>query len=333
MVSLLDLYASLATLAENEGLVCPNIVNDDVIEIVNGMHPILKRSLKSDFIPNSLSLSQFETLAVLTGPNMGGKSTFLRQCALIVIMAQIGSFVPAKEATIGIVDKIFARLGASDDMEEGESTFMVEMREASNILQNATNRSLVLIDEIGRGTATTDGLSIAEAILEYLLLKIKCKTIFATHFHELTELARKYKQLKNLSVGSIESNGEVVFTHEIVNGSAKKSYGIHVAKLAGINKAILNRASQILNDIEQRSNIPLTSKESNSQMSFFELNGTNNKEESEIFKDEYEPPKDYNELKELARNIKNVDINSMTPLNALEFLNDLRTKTISVLKD
>ena len=261
---------------------------------------------------------------------MGGKSTYLRQCALIVIMAQIGSFVPAREGTkIGIVDKIFARLGASDDMEEGESTFMVEMREASNILSNATSRSFVLIDEIGRGTATTDGLSIAEAILEYLLLKIKCRTIFATHFHELTELAYKYKQLKNLSVGSIETSGEVVFTHEIVSGAAKKSYGIHVAKLAGINKGILNRASQILNDMERKSNIS-----SNSQLSFFELQGNSNENITDLFKEDekLELPEDYDALKELARNIKNVDINSMTPLNALEFLNNLKNN-VTLIKE
>ena len=329
-ISLLDLYASLSELAEQEALTRPQIVDEEILEIKDGVHPILKRVLKSDFIPNSLSLSTLQTLAVLTGPNMGGKSTYLRQCALIVIMAQIGSFVPAREGTkIGIVDKIFARLGASDDMEEGESTFMVEMREASNILSNATSRSFVLIDEIGRGTATTDGLSIAEAILEYLLLKIKCRTIFATHFHELTEFAYKYKQLKNLSVGSIETSGEVVFTHEIVSGAAKKSYGIHVAKLAGINKGILNRASQILDDMERKSNIS-----SNSQLSFFELQGNSNENITELFKEDekLELPEDYDALKELARNIKNVDINSMTPLNALEFLNNLKNN-VTLIKE
>ncbi|MGI6680731.1 MAG: DNA mismatch repair protein MutS [Bdellovibrionota bacterium] len=346
-ISLLDLYASLAELAENEALVCPNVTSDYALDIKQGMHPVLKKVLKSDFIPNSLNLSSLETLVVLTGPNMGGKSTFLRQVALIVIMAQIGSFVPAKEAAIGLVDKIFARLGASDDMEEGESTFMVEMREASNILSNATERSLVLIDEIGRGTATTDGISIAEAILEYLLLKIKCKTVFATHFHELTELAKKYKQLKNISVGSIELEGEVVFTHEIVDGAAKKSYGIHVAKLAGINKVILNRAREILTKLDAKNNLV-----KEAQMSFFDdsLSGTlgENLEDmrsvgdienikdlnvkdlfkEDLFKKDIALPDDYEELKGVAESIKNIDINSMTPIEALKFLNDLKNEII-----
>lgn len=316
-ISLIDLYTSLSELAETQDFVCPNIVEGEILEIKDGAHPILKNVLKSDFIPNSLSLSNIETLAVLTGPNMGGKSTYLRQNALIVIMAQMGSFVPAKEATIGVVDKIFARLGASDDMEEGESTFMVEMREASNILTNATNKSLVLIDEIGRGTATTDGLSIAEAILEYLLLKIRCRTIFATHFHELTQLASKYKQLKNISVGSIELNGEVVFTHEIVNGAAKKSYGIHVAKLAGISKSILNRASQILDELDRKNNV-----DNSFQMSFFEVSKSSSED---LFPEQVETePDDYDKLKELAENVKNVDINNITPISALGILNSLK---------
>ncbi len=323
-ISLIDLYNSLAELAEEDNLICPGIVSEKILDIKNGVHPILKKLLKEDFIPNSLFLSDVENMAVLTGPNMGGKSTFLRQCALIVIMAQMGSFIPATSATIGIVDKIFARLGASDDMQEGESTFMVEMREASNILSNATQKSFVLIDEIGRGTATTDGLSIAEAILEYLLLEVKCRTIFATHFHELTLLASKYKQLKNLSVASVERGKEVVFTHEITVGPAQKSYGIHVAKLAGIGNAILKRASQILKNLDD-------SAKDADQVSIFELNGKKDDIESlfesnMVTEENLEDLKELEDLRSFLQMIKDVDIDSMSPIEALTFLNDLKNK-------
>ena len=177
---------------------------------------------------------------------MGGKSTYLRQAGLIVIMAQLGSFVPARRATIGVVDKVFARMGASDDLSEGESTFMVEMREASNIIANASSRSLVLIDEIGRGTATADGLAIAQSILEWLLCETKCRVLFATHFHELTVLEGTYPALQNLCVGAVEKQGHVVFTHRIENGAASRSYGIEVARLAGLPNNLLERAREIL---------------------------------------------------------------------------------------
>lgn len=323
-ISLVDLYGSLAELAEEDNLICPKIVADKVFDIKDGVHPVLKSFLKSNFIPNSLFLSNVANMAILTGPNMGGKSTFLRQCALIVIMAQMGSFVPASTATIGIVDKIFARLGASDDMQEGESTFMVEMREASNILSNATEKSFVLIDEIGRGTATTDGLSIAQSILEYLLLNIKCRTIFATHFHELTLLTAKYKQLKNLSVASVEKGNEIIFTHEIISGAAKKSYGIHVAKLAGISNVILKRANQVLKSLDN------DFIDDSDQVSIFESNRNNDEDVESLFKnckdniEKLEDTDDVKKLKEVSQKIKNLNVNTMTPIEALSFLNNLK---------
>jgi DNA mismatch repair protein MutS len=189
---------------------------------------------------------------------MGGKSTYLRQTALIVILAQIGSFVPADNAVVGLVDRIFARLGASDDLHEGESTFMVEMREASHILSHASSRSLVLIDELGRGTATTDGLSLAQSILEHLAFSLESRTLFATHYHEITSLESVSSKIKNLSVGSVEDGDRVVFTHEIQTGPAPRSYGIEVAKLSGLPEFVISRATEILSELPDRQGAPVT---------------------------------------------------------------------------
>ena len=243
----LDVLIALAELAEREQLVCPELMDGTEIEIDRGRHPTIAQALGSRFIPNSLTLAaNAKRVVLLTGPNMGGKSTFLRQTALIVIMAQLGSFVPCTAARIGLVDRIFARIGASDDVHEGESTFMVEMREMAQILAQATERSLVLVDEIGRGTTTTDGLAIAQAVLEWLLLRARSRTLFATHFHELTALAETHPSLVNLSVSSVEEGDTVIFTHEIRAGAADRSYGIEVAKLAGLPDELLQRARLIL---------------------------------------------------------------------------------------
>ncbi len=246
----LDVLAALSELAESEQLVRPEFSDGADLLIDAGRHPVIARTLGNRFIPNALTLHHdAKRLVVLTGPNMGGKSTFLRQAALIVIMAQLGSYVPARSARIGLVDRIFARIGASDDVHEGESTFMVEMREMSQILSQATERSLVLVDEIGRGTATTDGLAIAQAVLEWMLLRVRARTLFATHFHELTRLEVEHPSLVNLSVSSVEEGEDVIFTHEIRGGAADRSYGIEVAKLAGLPPELLARARDVLTSL------------------------------------------------------------------------------------
>ena len=190
-----------------------------------------------------------DTLALITGPNMAGKSTYIRQVALIALMAQIGSFVPAKSATIGLADRLFARIGASDEIHSGQSTFMVEMTETANILNNATDRSLVILDEIGRGTSTLDGLSLAWAIAEHIALEVKSRTLFATHYHELTDLAQRIKGVRNLNVAVREWEDQVVFLHRIVEGGTDRSYGIHVARLAGVPREVLDRARQLLSEL------------------------------------------------------------------------------------
>jgi DNA mismatch repair protein MutS len=247
-LSELDALTSLARTASRYNWVCPTLLEGDTsLVIEQGRHPIIEARLGGAFIPNSVTFECMGTRCfVITGPNMGGKSTFLRQIAIITILAQIGSFVPASAARIGLVDRIFARLGAADDLHEGESTFMVEMREAAQILAHATESSLVLIDELGRGTATTDGQSLAQAVLERLALGLRCRTLFATHYHEITALEGALAGIKNLSVGSIEEGDRVVFTHAIQPGPAPRSYGIEVAKLSGLPMEVINRAVEIL---------------------------------------------------------------------------------------
>lgn len=250
-LALLDVLASLASVAEDNAWVEPEVVEEPVLEIVRGRHPIIASLLEGAFIPNSSEFVKGGTSCfVVTGPNMGGKSTYLRQTALIALLAQMGSRVPAERARVGLVDRVFARLGAADDLHEGESTFMVEMREASHIIAHATPRSLVLIDELGRGTATSDGLSLAQAILERLAFGIGCRTLFATHYHELTALeAEPTGPVANLSVGSIEQDGQVIFTHEIQRGPAPRSYGLEVAKLSGLPSDVIQRAYEVLSTL------------------------------------------------------------------------------------
>jgi DNA mismatch repair protein MutS len=249
----IDVLAALAQTAQKHAWVRPEISQDVTLSIRKGRHPIIAALLDGSFIPNSVDFSDHGGRCfIVTGPNMGGKSTYLRQTALIVVLAQIGSFVPAEHAVVGLVDRIFARLGASDDLHEGESTFMVEMREASHILSHASPRSLVLIDELGRGTATTDGQSLAQSILEHLALSVECRTLFATHYHEITALAAVSPKIKNLSVGSVEDGDTVVFTHEIQEGPAPRSYGIEVAKLSGLPSFVIERASEILAQLSEK---------------------------------------------------------------------------------
>ncbi len=252
----LDVLASLAEVAARRGYVRPEVLSEDVLEIQEGRHPVVEGSLSGErFVPNDLNFKDGERIHILTGPNMSGKSTFLRQAALIVLMAQVGSFVPAMSARIGLVDRIFTRIGAQDEISAGQSTFMVEMVETANILHHCTNRSLLILDEIGRGTSTYDGVSIAWAVVEYIHNhpQLRSKTLFATHYHELTQLAEILPGVSNYNVAVSESDNQVVFLHKIVPGGADRSYGIHVGQLAGLPRPVVLRAGEILRQLEASS--------------------------------------------------------------------------------
>ncbi|QDV18867.1 DNA mismatch repair protein MutS [Gimesia panareensis] len=249
----IDVLFGLAYLATHAGYTRPEMTTDPVLDIRESRHPVLDRLQPSgEFVPNDVLLGEpYGRVQIITGPNMAGKSTYIRQAALLTLMAQIGSFIPASEARIGIADRIFARVGASDELSKGQSTFMVEMTEAARILNSASDRSLVILDEIGRGTSTYDGISLAWSMTEFLHDQIKARTLFATHYHELTELTQTLKQASNWNVAVHEQDGEIVFLHKIVEGSANKSYGIHVARLAGIPDQVIQRANQILTTLEK----------------------------------------------------------------------------------
>jgi DNA mismatch repair protein MutS len=251
-IAIVDLICALAETARLFHYCQPTLNESLRLNIKDGRHPVLDQNLVEEkFVPNDTTLDGDMRLAIITGPNMAGKSTYIRQVALIVLMAQIGSFVPAASAEIGIVDRIFTRVGANDDLSRGQSTFMVEMNETANIVNNATERSLVILDEIGRGTSTFDGLSIAWSVAEFLHDKIKARTLFATHYHELTKLATERKGVCNYNVAVREWNEQIIFLRKIVPGGADKSYGIQVARLAGLPKEILDRAKDILSHLEK----------------------------------------------------------------------------------
>ena len=300
-IAALDVLTSFANTALRSNYVKPDLVEDSIIEIVDGRHPVLDRLLQEKFVPNNCSLSN-ETLALITGPNMAGKSTYIRQIALITLLAHTGSFVPASSATIGIVDKIFTRVGASDELHAGQSTFMVEMVETANILNNATQKSLVILDEIGRGTSTLDGLSLAWAITEQLA-KRGCRTLFATHYHELTSLADSDKAITNLHVTVREWKEDIVFLYGIKEGRTDRSYGIHVAKIAGVPKEVVVRANELLETLSvhtQQVSVESLQHNPAPQMSLFT---------------EYLPSP-------LLEELKGVDINALSPMEAFELLRD-----------
>ena len=252
-VATLDVVAAFAEVARLFNYCRPELTDSARISIRDGRHPVLDQSLVEEkFVPNDVELDSLQNrLLIITGPNMAGKSTFIRQVALLVLMAQVGSFVPAAAAEIGLVDRIFTRVGASDDISRGQSTFMVEMNETANILNNATDRSLVILDEIGRGTSTFDGLSIAWSVAEYLHDVVKARTLFATHYHELTELEMTRSGVKNFNVAVREWNDQIIFLRKIVRGGADKSYGIQVARLAGLPAIVIARSKEILGNLEQ----------------------------------------------------------------------------------
>ncbi|MBI2304676.1 MAG: DNA mismatch repair protein MutS [Chloroflexi bacterium] len=305
----LDVLATFAEVAIRYRYVRPQLTDGDVIQIQNGRHPVVERSLAEPFIPNDTYLNKHEAqLIVLTGPNMSGKSTYLRQVALIVLMAQTGSFVPATAATIGLVDRIFTRVGAQDDLARGRSTFMVEMLETANILNHATPRSLIILDEIGRGTSTYDGLSIAQAVTEYIHNhpRLGAKTIFATHYHEMVELARYLPRVRNFNVAVAEEGAKVIFLRKIVPGGADRSYGIHVAQLAGLPRGVISRAQEVLKELEGGKRNPgarrARQKDAGQQISLLENSSP------------------------LIEEMASLDVDSLTPLEAITKLYELKRK-------
>ncbi|NIR48698.1 DNA mismatch repair protein MutS [candidate division KSB1 bacterium] len=316
-ISTLDCLVNFAHLAHENNYVRPDITDGSAIELKEGRHPVVEQLLPygESFVANDSYLdSETDQLIILTGPNMAGKSTYLRQVGLIVILAQMGCFVPAKKASIGVVDKIFTRVGASDNLAGGESTFLVEMNETANILNNASPKSLILLDEIGRGTSTFDGLSIAWAVAEYLhnSAKVAAKTIFATHYHELTELALMLPRVKNYNVAVKEWADNVVFLRKIVEGGCDHSYGIQVAKLAGLPNPVIKRAKEILSNLEQDE---LTT--NNMPKLAVSVNGVQQKREHQM--DIFERRE-----QEIRTEIEKLDVNDMTPLEALNKLNELK---------
>lgn len=313
-----DVIASLADIATKNNYVCPKIVEGYDLEIRSGRHPIVEKLVVGeDYISNDIILDEETKVIVLTGPNMAGKSTYMKQAALIILMAQMGSYVPASSATIGIVDKIFTRVGASDDLVSGQSTFMVEMSEVANIVNNATDKSFVILDEVGRGTSTFDGLSLASAITEYIHDNLGAKTIFATHYHELTELEYKLKYLSNYRIEVSEANDEVVFLREIVKGGADKSYGIEVARLAGLPGEILLKAKQLLQVLETKKAI-IEEKIGSEQLSLF--GGAPIK----IEKPKVIEPQISKGEKKILSEVAKLDVNNLTPLDAMMKLNELK---------
>ncbi len=321
-VAALDVFASLALVAQRNNFVRPKINETGLIDIRNGRHPVVEQMIENDmFIPNDTYLDNHKKrISIITGPNMAGKSTYMRQTALIVLMAQIGSFVPADSANIGVVDRIFTRVGASDDLASGQSTFMVEMTEVANILRNATSRSLLILDEIGRGTSTFDGLSIAWAVIEHISNTKLCgaKTLFATHYHELTELEGKLSGVNNYCIAVKEKGDDIVFLRKIVKGGADKSYGIQVAKLAGVPDSVIQRAKEL---VEELSDADITA-------AVKDL--TAPKKKQKITYDQVDMAQmslfDTVQDNDIIEEIKGLEIGNLTPMEALNILYNLQNK-------
>ena len=300
ILSLLDAYSSLSIVSEEYKLVRPKLVNERNVDIKDGFHPVVESINKNEYVKNDVIMDENTNTLLITGPNMSGKSTYMRQFAITIILSQMGSFVPASSATLPIFDAIYTRIGASDDLVGGESTFMVEMLEARNAIVNATENSLILFDELGRGTATYDGLSIAQSILEYVSSNIKCKTMFSTHYHELTDLENKDKGIKNVHVDAIEENGVITFLHKVKDGAVDKSYGIHVASLANMPDSVIKRAGEIL--LTYENNKEVKHHNVGEQITF-------------DFKEKKDPIKE---------ELDKIDILKITPIDALNILYKLK---------
>lgn len=302
-ISEIDVLSSFALVSEKYNYVRPRLSSANEIKIISSRHPVVEKVLTTtEYVPNDIIMDEKTDILLITGPNMAGKSTYMRQLGIIAIMAQIGCFVPAKEATLPVFDKIFTRIGASDDLVSGESTFMIEMMESSRAIKNATKNSLILFDELGRGTATFDGMSLAEAILEYIAKKIKCKTLFSTHYHELTDMEKTLSNLQNKHVSAIEENGNIIFLHKVKDGSVDKSYGINVAKLAGLPDEVIERATSILKVYES-------------------------KEKQKDLVIQTTLPLDFEEkTSEIEEEIKALDILNITPIEAITILSKLKEK-------
>jgi DNA mismatch repair protein MutS len=317
LIAQLDCLLSFARVSAENKYVRPEITDSDVLDIRQGRHPVIEKQLPvgESYIANDVYLdSETQQIIIITGPNMAGKSALLRQTALITLMAQIGCFVPVESAKIGVVDKIFTRVGASDNISQGESTFMVEMNEAASILNNLSGRSLILFDELGRGTSTYDGISIAWAIVEYIHEhpNAHAKTLFATHYHELNEMEKSFSRIKNYNVSVKEVDKKIIFLRKLVRGGSEHSFGIHVAKMAGMPQSIVKRSEQILKDLESENRQNGVSKpigeiaehREGLQLSFFQL--------------------DDPVLEQIRDEIKNLDINNLTPVEALNKLNEIK---------
>jgi len=306
-----DCLAALAYLARRRNYIRPKVTGGGELIIHEGKHPVLAETLGPEFVPNDVELGNSAgDILIITGPNMSGKSTYIRQVALLVLMAQTGSFIPAKDAEFGLVDRIFTRVGASDELVRGQSTFMVEMTETANIINNATDKSLVILDEVGRGTSTYDGLSLAWAITEHIANKLKCRTLFATHYHELTELAELFANLKNCNVAVREWMDEVVFLHKILPGGTDKSYGIHVAKLAGLPKNILERSKEILEELESTFQKEATGEH-------LSKHKTKQPDKDSLFVQKH---------KSVLEKLSSIDINNLTPIEAINLLNEIKNE-------
>mgnify|MGYP000098034925 FL=1 len=297
----IDVLVALANLANEKGYICPSFHPESSVSIIEGKHPILDDRMKQQkYVSNNWIMQEDTHVEIITGPNMGGKSTYMRQNALLVIMAQMGSFIPAKEASLPIFDRIFTRIGASDDILTGKSTFMTEMMEANIALHYASKNSLILFDEIGRGTATYDGMALAQAMIEYINSAIQAKTLFSTHYHELTNMEKESASIHNVHVDVREKKETIEFRYRVIEGKADKSYGISVARLAHLPKVVLDRASQLLQEFEG-------------------MNDSNQYQPNLFVMDTVQPEKS-----ELVERIKNLDIDALSPREALEFLYEMK---------
>jgi DNA mismatch repair protein MutS len=315
----IDVISSLAEVAVRYDYIRPELTDRDIISIKDGRHPVVEKSQGCDsFIPNDVYLCNDDTqIIIITGPNMSGKSTYLRQVAILVLLAQIGSYIPCSSASIGIVDRIFTRIGAQEDLTAGQSTFMVEMVETANILNNATDHSLVILDEVGRGTSTYDGLSIAWAVVEFIHNhpRLRSKTLFATHYHELVQLAEFLPRVKNYNVAVTEEGGKVVFLRKVIPGGADKSYGIHVAHLAGLPSTVINRAQEVLSNLEEDTIGKKVDRTIESKKS---ITG-----QLPLFNNSYK----------IVDQILEIDIDSLTPLEAITRLYQLKQQAKEAKSD